>query len=199
MRVEVLTDSEPLIGSLMKRLGLPLTVKAAAPQAHESIGLAERNVRRVKEMTSCIRSDMRIHGFDLSGSPESFSKIMQYVSQIHNHFGVGGFVGQSVGLESRRTPIELISNKDRPKPVSTLFGSVCHTQVPDSLIDSVPEKTRFIPAAYLHVKPNSLAHVVSSRINGREYTFQAEAKPLNQSDLMGHRCSPEPVERRWED
>lgn len=46
LRVDVLTDSEPLIGSTLKRLGLPLQVKAAAPQAHESIGLAERNVRR---------------------------------------------------------------------------------------------------------------------------------------------------------
>ena len=41
--VEVLTDSEALIGPLLRRLGLPLQVKSAAPQAHESIGLAERN------------------------------------------------------------------------------------------------------------------------------------------------------------
>lgn len=94
LRVEVLTDSEPLVGSMLKRLGPPLTVKAAAPQAHESIGLAEKNVRTVKEMTSCIRSDMHLHGFDLSGSPESFNKIMQYVTQTHNHFGVGGSIGQ---------------------------------------------------------------------------------------------------------
>lgn len=30
------------------------------------------------------------------------------------------------------------------------------------------------------MKPNSLAHVVSSKINGREHVFQAEVKPLNQ-------------------
>lgn len=123
---------------------------------------------------------MRLHGFDLSGSPESFNRNMQYVTQTHNHFGVGGSVGQSAGLESRRSTIELVVNKDRPKPVSTMFDSICHAQVPDSLIESIPERTRFIHAAYLHVKPNSLAHIVSSKINRREHVFQAEIKPLNQ-------------------
>ena len=68
--VEVLTDSEALIGQLLRRLGLPLQVKSAAPQAHESIGLAERNVRRVKEMTGCLRSDLRLHGDWFSMSPK---------------------------------------------------------------------------------------------------------------------------------
>ena len=191
--VEVLTDSEPLIGALLRRLSLPLQVKAAAPQSHESIGLAERNVRRVKEMTACIRSDLRLHGFDLTGSPESFNRITQYVTQTQNHFGVGGSIGQSAGLESKRSPIELIVGKDRPKPTSTMFGSVCHARVPDSLIESIPERTRFIPAAYLHVKPNSLAHAISSRINGTPTSLHPFSKALRK--MMDHQCPSSPDRR----
>ena len=131
-------------------------------------------------MTGCLRSDLRLHGVDITGTPESFSRLVQYVTQTHNHFGVGGSVGQSAGLENRRTPLELVLNKDRSKPVSTMFGSVCHAQVPDSLIELIPEKTRFIPAAYMHVKPNSLARVVSSCTQGSEKVYQAEIKPLTE-------------------
>ena len=88
--VEVLTDSEALIGRLLRPRGLPLQeVKSAALQVLESISIAERNVRRVKEMMGCLRSDLRLRGIDFSGTPESFSRLVRYVTQTHNHFGVG--------------------------------------------------------------------------------------------------------------
>ena len=68
--VEVLTDSDAMLGNLLRRLGLPLQVKTVGPQARETVGLAERNVRRFKEMVSCLRSDLRAHRFDLTCSGE---------------------------------------------------------------------------------------------------------------------------------
>ena len=65
MNIEVLTDSERALGTLLKKLGLPLVIKTAAPQSHQSVGLAKRSVRRMKEMLSCLRSDLRSHGFDI--------------------------------------------------------------------------------------------------------------------------------------
>ena len=154
-------------------------IKAAAPQAHESVGLAERTVRRFKEMTACIRSDMRAHGYDLTCNSECYHCVMQYIAQTHNHFGLGSTAGQFEGLNSRRTPIELVLQKDRPSPACSLFGSVVHARVPDSLAAAVPEATRFVPAAYLYIRPNSLARMVSTRIGSTVHTFQAEIKSLS--------------------
>ena len=149
--VEVLVDSEPALSALLRRTGLPLQIKAAAPQAHETVGLAERTVRRFKEMIACIRSDMRSHGYDLTCNSECYHCVLQYIAQSHNHFGLGATSGQYEGLNSRRSPLELILQKDRPSPTSSLFGSVVHAQVPDSLASAIPEATRFIPASGLPV------------------------------------------------
>ena len=95
MNIEVLTDSERALGTLLKKLGLPLVIKTAAPQSHQSVGLVERSVRRMKEMLSCLRSDLRSHGFDIVQSEEGFGKMLQYITQTHNHFGLGGSIGRS--------------------------------------------------------------------------------------------------------
>ena len=79
--VEVLTDSDAML------------VKTAGPQAHETVGLAERNVIRFKEMVSCLRSDLRAHRFDLTCSGECLRFALNYVAQTHNHFGVGSTSG----------------------------------------------------------------------------------------------------------
>lgn len=180
LTIEILVDSEPALGTTLRRLGLPLHLRSASPQAHESVGLAERNFRRCKEMIACIRSDLREHHFDLTCSEESLRRVIQYVAQTHNHYGIGSAVGLSEGLGTRRSPIELVLQKERPAPICTLFGSIVHAKVPESLIELVPERTRFIPAAYLHIKPNSLAHVVSTKVGDRVQVFQAEVKVLNQ-------------------
>ena len=178
--VEMLTDSDAMLGNLLRRLGLPLQVKTAGPQAHETVGLAERNVRRFKEMVSCLRSDLRAHRFDLTCSGECLRFALNYVAQTHNHFGVGSASGHSEGLSSRRTPIELVLQKERPSPTCSMFASVVRAKVPESLAASVPEATRFVPAAYLHIRPNTLVHVVSSKMGDRVHIFQAEVKPLSQ-------------------
>ena len=141
------------------------------------MGLAERNVRRMKDMVSCLRS---------AGTEDSYHRMLCYISQTHNHFGVGSTTGISSGLENRRTPIELLLQKDRPKPVTSLFGSICMAKGPESLVDQIPEKSRFIPAACMYIKPNSLAHVVTTQISGKEHTIQAEVKPLDR--LMWDTC-----------
>ena len=61
-----------------------------------------------------------------------------------------------------------------------MFASVVHAKVPESLAASVPEATRFVPAAYLHIRPNTLVHVVSSKTGNGVHIFQAEVKPLSQ-------------------
>ena len=175
MNIEVLTDSERALGTLLKKLGNPLVIKTAAPQSHQSVGLGERSVRRIKEMLSCLRSDLRSHGFDIVENEEGFGKMLQYITQTHNHFGLGDSIGRSAGLEHRRSPVELVLQKDRPKPMTIRME-----KVPESLIELVPERSRFIPSAYLHIKANSLAHdVVSTKIAGKEHTFQAEVKVLD--------------------
>ena len=130
--VEVLTDSDAML-NLLRRLGLPLQVKTAGPQAHETVGLAERNVRRFKEMVSCLRSDLRAHRFDLTCSGECLRFALNYIAQAHNHFEVGSTSGHSEGLNSRRTPIELVLQKERPSPTCSMFASVVHAKVPESL------------------------------------------------------------------
>ena len=178
--VEVLVDSEPVLSAPLRRTGLTLQIRAAAPQAHETVGLAERNVRRFKEMVACIRSDMRAHGYDLTRNAECYHCVLQYIAQTHNHFGIGAPTGQYENLSSRRSPIELVVQKNRPAPSCSLFGSVVHARVPDSLAAAIPEATRFIPAAYLFIRPNSLSHVVSSKIGSDVHdVFQSEIKPLS--------------------
>ena len=177
--VEVLVDSEPALGALLRRTGLTLQIRAAAPQAHETVGLAERNVRRFKEMVACIRSDMRAHGYDLTRNAECYHCVLQYMAQTHNHFGIGASTGQYENLSSRRSPIELVVQKNRPAPSCSLFGSVVHARVPDSLAAAIPEGRRFVPAAYLFIRPNSLSHVVSSKIGSDVHVFQSEIKPLS--------------------
>ena len=51
-----------------------------------------------------------------------------------------------------------------------MFGSICMAKAPESLIDQIPEKSRFVPAPYMYIKPNSLAHVVTTQISGKEHT-----------------------------
>ena len=75
--------------------------------------------------------------------------------------------------------LEQTDQKDRQKPITTMFRSVCVAKVPESLIELAPERSRFIPSAYLHIKANSLAHVVSTKIAGKEHTFQAEVKVMD--------------------
>ena len=173
--IEVLTVSEPALGSLLRRLSLPIQIKSASPQAHETVGLAERSVRRIKEMISCIRCDMKEHGFDVTCTSECFLHLMHYVAQTHNCFGLGSASGQSDGLGSRRSPIELVVRKERPVTVCSLFGSVVHAKAPDSIAPLVPGATRFIPAAYLHLRPNSLAHMVSSKVGQRSVFFSVKS------------------------
>ena len=123
---------------------------------------------------------MREHGFDITRTSESYLRLMHYISQTHNCFGLGSASGQSDGLGSRRSPIELVVQKERPAPTCSMFGSVVHAKVPDSIAALVPEVTRFVPAAYLHLRQNSLAHMVSSKIGSDIRIFQAEVKPLSQ-------------------
>ena len=66
------------------------------------------------------------------------------------------------------------------KPCSPKPHMVVHAKVPDSIAALVPEVTRFVPAAYLHLRQNSLARMVSSKIGSDIRIFQAEVKPLSQ-------------------
>ena len=118
---------------------------------------------------ACIRSDMRAHGYDLTRNAECYPCVLQYIAQTHNHFGIGASTGQYENLSSRRSPIELVVQKNRPAPSCSLY----------SLAAPIPEATRFIPAAYLFIRPNSLSHVVSSKSGSDVHVFQSEIKPLS--------------------
>ena len=59
LAVEVRTDAEKAVASILKRANLPvpLHINEAAPQSHQTVGHCERTVRRFKEMISCLQAE----------------------------------------------------------------------------------------------------------------------------------------------
>ena len=174
--VEVLCDAEPSIMSLLMKLPIKLVIKQAAPQHHQTVGRAERSIRKVKEMVGCLRSDLRSCGFDIFENEMSLVPLINYVVQTHNYFGVGCIDHDG----SRRSPQELALSKDLPKPEISMFGSICHAMITDAVRPMLQPGLRFTLAAYLYPAFGGLGHVVSTiDTSGKVIFFTTKVKPLS--------------------
>ena len=175
--IEVKTDAELVVGQIVSRAQQGVKIIRAAPQAHASIGLAERSVRKLKEGAACVRCDLRVHGFDIrSDQPLAWEALFDYLAQCNNYFNVSGDE-----VANRRSPIQVIAQRDSTMPLCAVFGSVVHAKVPESLMSEVVEGSRFVPAAYKCLSHGQMSHDVVSNINGRVVHFKAEIKVLNRT------------------
>ena len=183
--VETLTDAEPAIASLFSKLPFKLLLKKPAPQEHRAIGRAERTVRRFKEMISCIRSDLRAGGFDIADDSKGFVPLLSYIVQTHNHFGVG-----SIDHDwTRHSPHKLALQKDLPRPETTMFGTIAHAVVTDTIRELVQPGLRFVVAAYLYPDFGGLGHVVTRlNLNNEAFQFVTKVKPLSKLCWDGRFC-----------
>ena len=175
--IEVKTDAEIVVGQIVSRAQQGVKIVRAAPQAHASIGLAERSIRKLKEGAACVRCDLRVHGFDIKvDQPLAWEALFNYLAQCNNYFNVSGDE-----VSNRRSPIQVISQRDSAMPLCAVFGSVVHAKVPDSLVASVVEGSRFVPAAYKCLSHGQMSHDVVSCIGGKIVHFRAEVKVLGKT------------------
>ena len=143
--IEILTDSELAVGKLMKQCstdGRHLIVQRAAPQEHQTIGLAERSVRKLKESIRAIEIQLEDYGFCLNSSEQfSCQAVGNYFASCHNRFAV---------MESGNSPKDELFDKDMDTSQSAFFSQVVLGEVPQSL----ELKERFARCMYLHHQVN---------------------------------------------
>ena len=138
------TDAEASVRALVTGCSSKFVfhVRKARPQQHQSVGSAERGVRRLKESLTILRADLNGNGLDLKFGVDGLSDALTYVSLVHNHFGRS--------RETDYSPLELAVGRRLTKPVSTLFGATILAELPDSLKAHSPNETRYIEASYVH-------------------------------------------------
>ena len=174
--VEVLTDAEIAVSSILRHVPCKLVVKKAAPQSHQTIGRVERCVRRYKEMFACVCNDLKEGGLVLKSCIQTRRDVLAYVTQTHNHFGTGA---EEQG-GSRRSPFELCLHKDLPRTQCTVFGAIVHALITDAVRERLPQGNRFVIAAYRYPEFGSLGHVVTTLDSeGQLLRFVTTIRPLN--------------------
>ena len=161
------TDSETAVGALIRRanLGIRVVTQRAPPQGHESVGGVERAVRTLKELFSTIRLDLRAQGYDIKRSPRAFEYGLIYCAAMHNH--------HSAAFDGRKSPQELVLQRQLPECASTLIGMTVLAELPDSMKKT--SLSRFVEAAYLYPEVGGLTHVVSSLVNGMPQHYRAKS------------------------
>ena len=173
--VEVLTDAEIAVSSILRHVPCKLVFKKAAPQSHQTIGRVERCVRRYKELFSCVCNDLKEGGLVLKNCTPARRDVLAYVTQTHNHFGTGA---EEQG-GSRRSPFELCLHKDLPKTQCTVFGAIVHALITDAVREKLPHGNRFVIAAYRYPEFGSLGHVVTTLDSeGQLLRFVTTIRPL---------------------
>ena len=139
-------------------------VRKSRNEQHQSLGSAERAVRRLRESLAVVRADINTGGWDIKFDYENLQKALIYVGLMHNHFGKS--------RESDFSPLELIAGRRLSKPTSALFGSSVLAEIQSSLKKECPNETRQIECAYLHPGPG-MDHgpIVQGkmRIDGQRY------------------------------
>ena len=138
------TDAEASVRSLVTGCSTRFVfhVRKARPQQPQSVGAAERGVRRLKESLAILRADLNGNGVDLKFGVEGLSDAFTYLALVHNHFGKS--------RETDYSPLELAVGRRLTKPVTTMFGAVILAELPDSLRAHSPNESRYIEASYIH-------------------------------------------------
>ena len=169
------TDSEQAVRNLVTGSTSRVTfqVKKAQNQQHQSIGFAERGVRRLRESLAVLRADLNQHNFDVRFEYEHLQESLTYLALCHNHYGRS--------RESDYSPLEMIASRRLSKPVAALHGSTVLAELPTSLRKECPNETRSIEAAFVH---HGIDHgpIVQGkvRIDGQRYLAKFAARNIRQ-------------------
>ena len=129
------TDAERQVADLVGKSfeQFSFSVRRASPQQHQSVGHAERGVRRMKEGLSLLRAEMNQANMDLHLSSQGLSDALTYVALSHNHFSkVHG---------SEFSPLEYINQRKLSKPQMALFGQTVLAELPDAIRRLTPNET----------------------------------------------------------
>ena len=138
------TDSERAVAELVgkRHEQFVFSVRRARPQQHQSVGLAERGVRRLKEGLPMLRTEMNQGGVDLMMGSEALSDALVYLALTHNHF--------SKVHNSEFSPLEYGTQRKLSKPQMALFGQTVIAELPASVKKLAPNETRSVEASFLH-------------------------------------------------
>ena len=141
------TDAERAVAELVGKSSERYTfnVRRANPQQHQSVGAAERAVRRLKESLSVLRADLNSGGADVTFNESGWTDALTYIGLTHNHFSkVQG--SDMSPLES----LEFTVNRPLSKPATALFGQTVLAELPSSLRQLCPNETRSVEACFVH-------------------------------------------------
>ena len=169
------TDAEQAVRNLVTNCSSKYVfhVRKSRNQQHQSLGYAERAVRRLRESLSVLRADMNTGGWDIRFDYDSLQEALTYVGLTHNHFGKS--------RESDFSPLELIAGRRLSKPVTALFGSTVLAELPSSLKKECPNETRQIECSYLHPGIDHGPIVQGKmRIDGQRYLARFAARNVRQ-------------------
>ena len=169
------TDAEQAVRNLVTNCSPKYVfhVRKSRNQQHQSLGYAERAVRRLRESLSVLRADMNAGGWDIRFDYDSLQESLTYVGLTHNHFGKS--------RESDFSPLELIAGRRLSKPVTALFGSTVLAELPSSLKKDCPNETRQIECSYLHPGIDHGPIVQGKmRIDGQRYLARFAARNVRQ-------------------
>ena len=138
------TDAERAVAELVGKSSERYTfnVRRANPQQHQSVGAAERAVRRLKESLSVLRADLNSGGADVTFNESGLTDALTYIGLTHNHF--------SKVQGSDMSPLEFTVNRPLSKPATALFGQTVLAELPSSLRQLCPNETRNVEACFIH-------------------------------------------------
>ena len=155
--VVLLTDSESAVSSMVANIqGYQFLVQKAPPQAHESVGHAERTIRLVKEAFRVQLLEFEKMGYTLQFEKKVVQALLNYVCFSQNCF--------SPVQGSKKTPREIVTGFPIPPHNFAVFGSKVLAELPQSLIEKSPNAPRFHAAAFLYPSFGSMGVVVMARI-----------------------------------
>ena len=138
------TDAERAVADLVGRASERYTfnVRRANPQQHQSVGAAERAVRKLKESLAVLRADLNSGGADVTFTVPGLIDALTYIGLTHNHF--------SKVQGSDMSPLEFTVNRPLSKPATALFGQTVLAELPSSLRQLCPNETRSVEACFIH-------------------------------------------------
>ena len=142
--IPMITDAEGAVSDLIAGASeeFAFQVRKAEPQNHESVGVAERGVRKVKESLQTLRSDLNQEGVDLCFNHVGFAAALTYLCGSLNRF--------SKAPGSELAPCDMPLRRPTPKGPFTLFGATVLAELPQSVRDLAPNLPRFTEGAFLY-------------------------------------------------
>ena len=136
-------------------------MQRAAPQEHQTVGYAERSVRKLKESLKILEIQLREDGYCLVQSQFAAQSIANYFASVHNKFSVN---------DAGASPKDELFDKDMPISESAAFCHRVLAEVPESL----EQTERWIPAMYLFAQNNGqLGHICACLLDGNPRIFVA--------------------------